>query len=219
MKKLTTLAILIVLHCLLDACCDVDNFCFTFNTIGGNNISMVTYEAFEEGVDTVQSNAYGIELSTDIRTRTCLLSGSFGSSLYAITCEDPIYVLTDKIRKITIRSNADLNENFPAGSDLNRFFRPVLYDTNCGNFNPGSIDCASDVFEDDPTLSLESAVSTILIQSVESAELYPGIFDYLPILDFDISEDIIPQAYVFTVQFEFESGQSLEAVTEEVILK
>ena len=106
----------------------------------------------------------------------------------------------------------DLSLNFPSGSELKDLFVPISIFLGClENSNNGS-DCIIDYSNEYNTLeaAINGPISEgFLFESEQEIHL----------LSLKTEEEIIKNRHEIRIQFDFESGVSIELKTEEIVLQ
>ena len=137
---------------------------------------------------------------------------NFGGSLLA---EYPVYTLTDEVIFISITSNADLSASYPAGTELKELFAPVVINRACIESPSNNTSCITDFYADSSYNSLEEALNEAMSQRI--------FFDQGEGQDFHLftlstSEEVTNNSHEIKVQFDFQSGNTIELVTSQIIL-
>ena len=208
MKKIILFSLLVVFNSLLDSCATDDTFYFNVDLTAAGNFSMETYSNLNPG-NGIAADEYAIVLEGNGSILTSQLRRSFGSELMA----DAAYALKDKVTNISITSNANLNDNYPAGSELKNLFAPLEIASHCMG-NPGaSNDC---LYDYSSMGSLEQAFNEpMAVGFIERGGESGGVRVFALRTD----EIIESRSHVFTVRFEFKGGKSTELITESVFFQ
>lgn len=210
MKKIGLLSCLMLLNCFLESCYKEINTCYTLEFLNTKNFTLDTFIELN-AEDTIPARDYAILLDATTMSETCSINYSFGASLLA---EDPGYFLTDDVATISIKSNADLSLNFPAGSELKSLFVPVTIFLDCLDNSNNSSDCVVDYFFNNDYNSLEEATNgpigeSFLFESEQEKHLFA----------LKTAEEIIRNRHEMMIRFDFESGVSIELKTRPIILE
>jgi hypothetical protein len=208
MRKLLIILLLLLGNSLLDSCATDDFFDFTLDLTKAGNFSMATYSSVDPGLS-LAANDYAILVEGNSTILLSQANPSFGGRLLA----EAAYELEDKVTNISITSNANLNDNYPAGSELKAVFAPLEIASHCVG-NPGaSNDCVYDYLSYSSINSIEQAFNLeMAVGFVERGGEAGGA----RIFALRTNEAIFSQSHVFTIRFDFQSGKSTELITEAV---
>ena len=210
MRKIGLLSILIIFNCLLDSCSSNNVTCFNVQVASVENFTLDTNTESSPN-DTIAANDYAILLNAESITETCMVNYSFGGSVLA---DEPVYILVDKLSNISIKSNADLNADYPAQSELKNLFTPISVDLDCLNNPNNSSNCTIDYFNESGSNSLVEAINRAMSQSL----LFKEETDR-NLLSFNSNASITSNAHEITVKITFESGAGIELKTEQIVLE
>jgi hypothetical protein len=208
MKRLTIVILLIFTQSLLDSCATDDFFDVDLELTGANNVSMESYERMDFQ-DTISADNFAIELLGTAEIRLSEIADGFGSKLLA----EAAYSLADQATAISITSTSDLGSSFPAGSELKSLFEAQEVQEVCIG-NPGATsDCVTNYSSFDFIRSLEQGFNERLSIGFVEREGSLSLFKLTPTGDFS------PAKHSFTINFEFQSGKTVQLITPEVFIQ
>ena len=207
-KKALLIISLLVFNSLLDSCATDDFFDFTLDLTNASNFSMATYSSLDQGTG-IAAGDFAILIDGSSTLFLSQANPTFGGNLRA----EAAYELKDKVKTISITSNAALNNNYPAGSKLKDLFRPQEIASHCMN-NPGAAnDCVYDYLSYSYINSLEEAFNIAMaVGFVERGGEGGGA----RIFALKTSELVDSRSHVFTVRFDFQSGEQVVLTTDAV---
>lgn len=207
---------------MLDACCYTEEYCFVIDSVQIRNFSMDEYN-YLDSLKEIEANNYAIALNAQTLDAICWAKMSFGGNLLAYSCEEEYYRLKSKVVNISIKSNQNLNSNYPAGSELKALFRPIDTTRECLSNNPNhdKTGCLNDLFKLGKSDSLEYSFNEFMALNNYFNNFYAGTATYnsINLFSLHIDENVEVNKHKIAMKFEFEDGQILEAVTDEVIIK
>jgi len=218
MKKILILSILIIGNCIMESCCSNDDECFELELSGIKNFNL--NGNFElASPDTIDANNFAILIESETIDRTCLRNFNFGSNLYALKCDGPLYFLKDNAVNISIKSDSDLSINFVAGSELKELFIPIELNGEClGEFN-SSYDCLRDYSKFERINSIEDAFNELMAINFYLSKKGGRSIELLNLFSLQTNELIIEGNHNIILNVEFESGKSIELTAKEIYLK
>jgi len=139
--------------------------------------------------------------------------------LNAFGCDEPLCFLQDKVLNFSIKSNSDLSANFKAGSELSALFIPVELQANCLGKLGNSSDCLADYSKFEGINSMEDAINQLMAINFYLGEKGRSNVVLLNLLSMKTVETIIENKHQIALKFDFESGNSVELKTAEIIIK
>ncbi len=209
MKKIILIAFFVLANSLLESCIQKeDTLCYQLDFSSIRNYSLNNNSTVGSG-ETVTANEYALLLDTNSSGNYCLQKTNFGGNLRA----DLAYSLTDKIKTVSIRSNADLNSTYPAGSELKNLFIPISVAPGCLDAS----DCAYNYYNESFIQTLEEALNGVMGENIfldSRSESESSLY----LFALKTNEVITPNQHQITVQIEFQSGKSSEFITEQIAL-
>lgn len=216
MKKVFLTTLIVLSNCLLDSCCP-EPTCYSITVNNALNFSLNEAKALAFQ-DTVQSTNYAIQIEGSANTAdaTCGLHKSFGSRLYAsIDCEDD-FRLKNPLVNISIRSQADLNENYPAGSELSGLFVAYGLYTDCLEASDTLANCLETFAQFEGSLLTDNFNSFLASNIFFNDQNDTGIINLFVL---NTEELIQTNKHQFKLIFSFEDGNVVELETDEIVLK
>ena len=214
MKRIWILFFLLFMNCLFESCGGSSSpRCFDLDLNDVDNYSYLDFQRMDNG-DTSLVENYVILLEGSNTMSICRAGFSVGASLMA---ETPVYILPNNIVDLSIKSNAGLNDELPAGAELSDWFELVGINDACNLNQTAGIDCIENLSDGWPDDDLKRVIN-------ETAT-YGGLFDEdLPsthLYGLDLALDLVSEenSHVFTLRFEFKDGAVQEFNTPPVLLK
>lgn len=197
------------MNCLLDACNDLDERCFSLEISNTQNYSLDRNALLNAG-DTTLANNYALLLNTEVEDVICRIPSSFGGSLRA---DQPIFTLQNKVSNISIKSNADLSANYPAGQELIALFSPrrIFLDDPDNTSNPT-------VIIDDYDSSISNSSLTEVFNRTISQDIFFKSEGDLFVFALISNETIIPNSHQMTFRMDYENGSSVEFTSSAVYI-
>jgi hypothetical protein len=217
MRKILLLYLLILANSVLESCCNIEDECFDLDIAEIKNFSLYGNSELET-LDTIKANKYGILIESKTIDRTCSLNFSIGGGLNAINCDEPLYFMKDEVTDISIKSNSDLSLNYTAGSELKDLFTPIELNADCLGENDTSYQCLRDYSIFEGINSIEDAFNDIMATNFYIEEKDKIDVELLNIFSMQIEETIIENRHQMTIKFDFESGNTVELKTDEIII-
>ncbi|MCA6073819.1 hypothetical protein [Fulvivirga sedimenti] len=209
MKKIILISFFIFANSLLESCIQKEGtLCYQLDFSSIRNYSLSNNSTVGSG-ETVTANEYALLLDTNSSGKYCLQKTNFGGNLRA----DLAYSLTDKIKTISIRSSTDLNSTYPAGSELKDLFIPISVAPGCQD----ALDCSYNYYNESLIQTLEEALNGVMGENIfldSRSESESSLY----LFALRTNEVITPNQHQITVQIEFQSGQSSEFTTGEILL-
>ena len=212
-KKVISILLLLFFISFFNTCYAPEDECFSISTILLENYSLNGNMKIKP-LDTVDINDYAIAINCGINEEICF-NLDFGNSLYAIKLVEPFYILQNKIKNISIKSNSDLNDNYYAGSELKTLFTPIELSPDCVYDN---YDCIRDYSKFEGIDSIEDAfnelfaINEYLSKNTERIQL-------INLFSINLNESVSNNTHKFTITFELENGQIITSNTNEILIK
>lgn len=209
MRKIVLISLLIFINAFLDACSSLSETCYSLEVSAIKNFTLDTYTALNAN-DTSAVNDYAILLEAATMSEICLRNHSFGGSLLA---EQPIYTLKNEVSNISIKSNADISANYPAGSELKNLFVPLQIQLACIDKAGNDTVCVTDYLSDLGYDSLEETMNRAISQNVLfESERTEDVFALRS------NEIISNNKHEFIIQLNYKDGSLVELKTEPIVL-
>lgn len=217
MKKIFLLSFFFVGQCLLESCCNVEPICFEMELTGVSNFSFTQGENLTL-LDTIPANDYAIRLESVTGELICMSSFTSGNNLNAWSCDDDLTVLQNRIENVSITSNADLNDNFPAGVELKPLFIAVGLNVACIERAIEGENCIWDYSPYIGGESIEAVINNYLSVNFFAEQTFEAGAEFFNLLWLNTEEAVTAGQHEFTVRFIFENGDLVELMTNPIVI-